>query len=320
MEALGGEGTVKPTVSCQNGCVLVVDSALTHIYMVPSHSVVHLPPAKSPASRVMFCRNYKRFEADSCAMGKSCKFVHADVDLGTLKAQAIHVNYTWRNEEFCMYKRLPPGDFLDVLLPNGKPPAVRFRSEYILATRGAYSACKVKAQAPSHCAHYYFNYLCNRGEDCGFIHALYVDPNITEVYKRASGRSHRLRVPTALKLPTESAVNNNNPQRRPRQDDLTGLHPNPLMLDKVLNRGEGESFVPTVAAQSPNSWTRLNSSSSTSVDGPQHSSSGEEAVTDLKLCVSDSEPLQAAREVQCNGRTSDRRRCRVYRHDPYHSI
>ncbi|ESL09641.1 hypothetical protein TRSC58_02636 [Trypanosoma rangeli SC58] len=281
MEAVE-EGTVKTVVKGKNGPIPVINSAFTHIYMVPSHLVVHAPFVKSAATRAMFCRNYKRFEADSCAVGNNCRFVHADVDLGTLKAHAVHVNYTWRDEELCMYKRLPPGGFVEVLLPNSKPPAVKFPSEYILATRGPYSVSKMKSQTLSHCAHYYFNYLCNRGEDCGFIHAVYVDPSITEVYKRASGRSHRHFVPYALKPPTVSAANGDH-NHCSHKDEVTDVQPSPSMVGGIAKPGGGgEDLLPTLVAQGSNSWKKLNSSIEESGEGPCNSSSGGEIVNELE--------------------------------------
>ncbi|RNF11235.1 hypothetical protein TraAM80_01023 [Trypanosoma rangeli] len=314
------EGTVKTAVKCKNGSIPVINSAFTHIYMVPSHLVVHAPFVKSAATRAMFCRNYKRFEADSCAVGSNCRFVHADVDLGTLKAYAVHVNYTWRDEELCMYKRLPPGGFVEVLLPNSKPPAVKFPSECILATRGAYSVSKMKSQTLSHCAHYYFNYLCNRGEDCGFIHAVYVDPSISEVYKRATGRSHRHFVPYALKTSTGSAVNGDH-KHRSRKEELTDVQPNLSMVGGVSKSdGTGEVLLSTLVGQGPNSWRGLNCSMEGSGEGPYSSSSGEEIAKEVEKWMNGDDALRTAPEVQHNGRPLDRRTCRVYRHDPYHSI
>eukprot|EP00331_Platyophrya_macrostoma_P030333 CAMPEP_0176446468 /NCGR_PEP_ID=MMETSP0127-20121128/24348_1 /TAXON_ID=938130 /ORGANISM="Platyophrya macrostoma, Strain WH" /LENGTH=258 /DNA_ID=CAMNT_0017832517 /DNA_START=74 /DNA_END=852 /DNA_ORIENTATION=- len=59
--------------------------------------------------------------------------------------------------------------------------------EQILVTQGALN--EDPAAGPlSHCAHYYFNRMCNRGERCNFIHAVHVDPTIVSDFERISAR------------------------------------------------------------------------------------------------------------------------------------
>ena len=181
----------------------VFDPDFKFIYDVPSSAVVHLPPARLNITRLVLCRNYRPYDPQSCAMGGNCKFVHADCDFTKLEAHPIHVNYIWRHESLCMYPRLPAGDVLTVWAPNNKQPATLIPSECVLVTRGsqAYMSCLRSARsglagasqrehtAPlSHCAHYYFNRMCNRGECCNFIHAVHVDPNVQGDFKRAPGR------------------------------------------------------------------------------------------------------------------------------------
>ncbi|PWU87218.1 hypothetical protein C4B63_97g13 [Trypanosoma cruzi] len=293
----------------------VFDSSFKCLYTVPSHLVVHTPPARFNISRFVICRNYRCGEADSCTMGENCKFVHADVDYSTLEGQPIHVNYIWRDEKLCIYERLPPGDVLEVLLPNCKHPAVMISSEYVLATRGARSFSKGRSQTLSHCAHYYFNYLCSRGEDCSFIHAIYVDPTISEVCKRAAGRSHRQRVPGALRSSVERADSDSQLQCS-RQRKKCGVPPEiPVTIEARNCRGDGV-MAPTVNAEGLNSWAGLNGPSEASSEGPRHSSSGEEGTLGPLAGLKCREPNGVQMIGSACGQAA-MRRARVYRHDPY---
>ncbi|ESS66145.1 hypothetical protein TCDM_05272 [Trypanosoma cruzi Dm28c] len=167
----------------------VFDSNFKCLYTVPSHLVVHTPPARFNISRFVICRNYRCGEADSCPKGEGCRFVHADVDYSTLEGQPIHVNYIWRDEKLCIYERLPPGDVLEVLSRSGSEKPDLIPSERILVTRRALSYREDNSRRLSHCVHYYCNRMCNRGENCNFIHAVYVDPNVEGDFKRPPAQS-----------------------------------------------------------------------------------------------------------------------------------
>ena len=62
-----------------------------------------------------------------------------------------------------------------MLAPNQRAPMEGVRSEYVLVTKGSASA-ESGSGAMSHCAHYYFNRVCNRGPACQFIHRVHIDP------------------------------------------------------------------------------------------------------------------------------------------------
>lgn len=172
--------------------VEVFDPEFKFVKEVPASLVVHLPPARLNITRLVFCRHYKPGEPYSCSMNDGCKFVHADVDPETLDAHPIHVKYAWRHEDLCTYKRLPAGAVVRVTAPNNRPPVEEIPSERILVTQGSLN--HAEAVGPlSHCAHYYFNRMCNRGEQCNFVHAVYVDENVVGDFKRAPYRRSKSR-------------------------------------------------------------------------------------------------------------------------------
>ncbi|KPA78622.1 hypothetical protein ABB37_06222 [Leptomonas pyrrhocoris] len=212
----------------------VFDPDFKYIYNVSTNAVVHLPPARLNITRLVLCRNYRPCDPRSCAMGGNCKFVHADCDYAKLEAHPIHVNYIWRHESLCTYPRLPPGEKLTVWAPNNKQPATLIPSERILVTKGsqAYMIClqsvrsglaspeELEHTAPlSHCAHYYFNRMCNRGERCNFIHAVHVDPNVQGDFKRAPGRGQHHPTP-----PSDKAGDSNARSGRERNTRSGGYH------------------------------------------------------------------------------------------------
>ncbi|KAH9589367.1 hypothetical protein LSM04_007504 [Trypanosoma melophagium] len=154
----------------------------TSIIYLPASSILHRTPPSLGVSRLVLCRKYVPGRPDSCWKGSMCKFVHAD-PTGAPRSP-IHVNYSWHSVERCTYPHLPPGETILVLAPNGRQPAETFPSERVLVTRGSLNR-KSHVGPLSRCAHYYFNRLCNRGEDCNFIHTMHVDPNVDVDFKRA---------------------------------------------------------------------------------------------------------------------------------------
>eukprot|EP00331_Platyophrya_macrostoma_P024929 CAMPEP_0176445714 /NCGR_PEP_ID=MMETSP0127-20121128/23880_1 /TAXON_ID=938130 /ORGANISM="Platyophrya macrostoma, Strain WH" /LENGTH=279 /DNA_ID=CAMNT_0017831581 /DNA_START=177 /DNA_END=1016 /DNA_ORIENTATION=- len=200
----------------QRTSVEVVDADFKFVAEVPVSQIAHRPSARLNVSRLLFCRNYRPFEAGSCSMGDGCKFVHADVDLETLESRPIHVKYAWRSEELCMYRRLPAGRVLSVTAPNNRPPVDEIPSEQILVTQGALN--EDPAAGPlSHCAHYYFNRMCNRGERCNFIHAVHVDPTIVSDFERISARH----VGTCALLPAKRRGHGRSAKTFPQPPALT---------------------------------------------------------------------------------------------------
>ncbi|KAG8346693.1 hypothetical protein ERJ75_000017200 [Trypanosoma vivax] len=172
-----------------NGLVKVFDPNFKCIYLVPVDCVVHVPPARLNISRLVVCRNYAPGATSSCSKDESCRFVHADVDYSTLESFSIHVNYVWRNESLCTYERLPPGDVLDVLTQEDSPSTQKILSECILVTRGATQHRSPERSPLYHCPAYKCNGMCVRGEECIFIHALCIDPNVMCDFKRAPLRA-----------------------------------------------------------------------------------------------------------------------------------
>jgi hypothetical protein len=166
---VNGEGSVSQLLE-------VYDPDFLHVVFVPIEKVVHTPPKSMGVTRLVLCRNYDEENADACIKGPACKFVHANVE--GCRKQPIHVNYAWRSMEAVTYPRLPPGETLSVLAPNERPPVDEVPSERILVTRGSASR-RDGNRTLSHCAHYYFNRMCNRGERCNFVHAVHIQPNAT---------------------------------------------------------------------------------------------------------------------------------------------
>lgn len=161
--------------------VEMYDPDFHHVISVAPEKILHTPHPSLGVSRLVLCRNFVAGSpVSSCTKGDTCKFVHADI-LGA-KKHPIHVNYAWRSWDLVTYPRLPAGETLVVFAPNERPPADDVPSEQVLITRG--SLMRKEHTGPlSHCAHYYFNRMCNRGERCNFIHAVIVDPNATDLQR-----------------------------------------------------------------------------------------------------------------------------------------
>jgi hypothetical protein len=161
--------------------VEMYDPDFHHVISVAPDKILHTPHPSLGVSRLVLCRNFVAGSpVSSCTKGDTCKFVHADI-LGA-KKHPIHVNYAWKSWDSVTYPRLPAGETLVVFAPNERPPADDVPSERVLITRG--SLMRKEHTGPlSHCAHYYFNRMCNRGERCNFIHAVIVDPNATELQR-----------------------------------------------------------------------------------------------------------------------------------------
>jgi hypothetical protein len=156
----------------------VYDPDFLHVVFIPADKVVHTPPKSLGVTRLVLCRNFdeKSADAPSCTKGPACKFVHALVE--GCRKQPIHVNYAWRSIDAVTYPRLPAGETLSILAPNERPPADEIPSERVLLTRGSANR-RDGNRTMSHCAHYYFNRMCNRGERCNFVHTAYIQPNAT---------------------------------------------------------------------------------------------------------------------------------------------
>ncbi|GET87848.1 hypothetical protein, conserved [Leishmania tarentolae] len=173
----------------------VFDPDFKFICHVPTNCVAHLPPPRLNITRLVLCRNYRPHEPQSCAMGSSCKFVHADCNYTKLEAHPIHVNYIWRHESLCTYSRMPAGERLEVVQPDGH--SVSIPSERVLLTAGTAAHAEAGKSTLTCCDSYENSGMCNCGERCTFIHVVHVDPNVQGDFKRAPRKR-------------EGASNNNN--------------------------------------------------------------------------------------------------------------
>ncbi|CAC9481391.1 conserved hypothetical protein [Leishmania infantum JPCM5] len=174
------KGGSSPT--SQGELVSVYDSDFETLLSIPASQVLHRPNPALGVSRLVLCRKFNLENPQSCSKGDMCKFVHADIRKAS--RCSIHVNYAWRSLALCTYPRLPAGDEVTVLAPNERSPSEVIPSERILVTRGSTNWREHTAPL-SHCAHYYFNRMCNRGKRCNFIHSVHVDPNVQGDFKHA---------------------------------------------------------------------------------------------------------------------------------------
>lgn len=161
----------------------VYDADFKHLYEVPSHLIVHAPSARLNITRLVFCRNYRPHEPDSCKMRDGCKFVHADVDISSLKSASVHVNYIWSSEDLCTYEHLPLGEVVEVL-SSDMSTVESIPSERILVTCGALARHET-VEPLIRCKYFEANQMCLTGRRCCYIHVMCVDPNVRENFKRA---------------------------------------------------------------------------------------------------------------------------------------
>jgi hypothetical protein len=105
-----------------------------------------------------------------CLLGAACRHVHADVT--GLPLIDVHVNYAWRTLEDVTYPRHEAGTTVQVAPPNSRQVTDTIETRFLLRTR----ALRVARGALNHCAHYYLSRQCNLGEECSFVHAVFVDP------------------------------------------------------------------------------------------------------------------------------------------------
>jgi hypothetical protein len=82
-----------------------------------------------------------------------------------------HLNIAWATLEEVPYARLAPGRSIVVFAPNVRSPAEVLPSERIIATRST-RRLPLDYAPLAHCAHYHYNRRCNRGSQCGFVHAV----------------------------------------------------------------------------------------------------------------------------------------------------
>jgi len=222
------------------------DPEFRNLITVPLNAVHHLPPAHLEISRLVLCKKYDPRNPMSCPMGEACKFVHIDMNCPGMTVQSIHVNYAYRSLDEVKHERLPAGEMITVMAPNNRAPSQLVPSELILKTRGAENRHSGKG-CNSHCAHYYYNRMCNRGERCSFLHCLYIDPNAGE-FQRAPPRAGasvnavlpQSQVPS-IKIagvsPTSTRASSMDLTESPRSQAATEEYPSSLAASTGTNSG-----------------------------------------------------------------------------------
>jgi hypothetical protein len=176
---------------CQKKHIDLYDPDLTEVCINTLVSSLAYVPSHDRRERTqqppyVLCREF--VEQSSCALGDECIFVHGSMtEASSLSAslpKPIHVNLKYANLESARYPRLPTGETLTVMAPNGRPPGTQFMSDFVFATQGSLlrnDESRVASRKPlSHCAHYYFNRVCNRGADCSFIHVVCIANDDTD--------------------------------------------------------------------------------------------------------------------------------------------
>ncbi|CUF36667.1 Hypothetical protein, putative, partial [Bodo saltans] len=230
----------------------VYDTEMTHCFTVPQDRIAFAPTPANKDRQLCLCPQYSN--SGFCPQGEACTEVHANVE--GLEKMTIHINYAWKSAESVSYARLNPGETLSVLAPNNRPPLETLESELVLVTKGSLSrqqdpAANPPARPLSHCAHYYFNRICNRGEQCSFIHAVNIDPSSEEGQRAAA--------PQVVHRSTKAA-------NSPSGDESTGgcsQSSNPSSASDVHISGKQCCLLPTSAAESLCSESGYTSDSST---------------------------------------------------------
>eukprot|EP00331_Platyophrya_macrostoma_P000845 CAMPEP_0176408784 /NCGR_PEP_ID=MMETSP0127-20121128/2144_1 /TAXON_ID=938130 /ORGANISM="Platyophrya macrostoma, Strain WH" /LENGTH=304 /DNA_ID=CAMNT_0017788109 /DNA_START=54 /DNA_END=968 /DNA_ORIENTATION=- len=176
----------------------VYDTDLTFVILGVAPERVHhrpdaasLVPAAAGLPSYLLCPDYET-EAQ-CPRGSQCEHFH--VDTTGLVRREIHVNRAYRTLESVKYARVSTARAtLSVYAPNHRQPVERVDSATLLLTAGSEAALKGEAvsvvdtapdapvdpTAPSHCAHFYFNRMCNRGRTCRYLHAVHLNPSAAD--------------------------------------------------------------------------------------------------------------------------------------------
>lgn len=220
---------------CQKKLIDLYDSDLTVVSInTPVHSLEHVPShdqrERDQHPPFVVCREYE--STGSCRRGNECSNVH-----GVMSAdpppKLVHVNLLCETLESARYPRLSPGAILCIMAPNGRPPAQEVASEFIFVTQGSTMSSLVENSTShkplSHCAHFYFNRVCNRGADCSFIHVVSIgDARITTTAAPSppsSRRQQKLKpspatATMAVGQPTHSNLSHVDPEHHHSVHDL----------------------------------------------------------------------------------------------------
>lgn len=125
---------------------------------------------------------------ETCPRRRSCPYAHIDTRNAT--PATAHQSFAWLRLEDVAYERFAAGHDVDVMEPGTNKVVDRVRMEGLLKT-----AAPCDGRPLLHCAHYYFNRRCDRGENCRFAHMVFVDPDASELRRAPApvqmGRPHR---------------------------------------------------------------------------------------------------------------------------------
>jgi flagellum-specific peptidoglycan hydrolase FlgJ len=252
----------------------IFDAQFKFFVRVPIAKISHLPPPRLNITRLVFCRNYRANDPLSCSMGASCKFVHIDTDVSRLTQHSVHVNYAWRSCEQCTYPRLSQQQHPSVeeeeklatqqksnkkvKSPSGERVEI-LSSDLLLVTRGSLKLHNGNNSEGTLCAQYSFNRVCNHGEDCNFIHAVFVDPAVVGDFKRAPGKSAKAKL-----TPEEETILREQEEQQPpssnydceekEEDGINGstLHHTSESCDSCGNNSDTDEVeVDNLKAQAP---------------------------------------------------------------------
>jgi hypothetical protein len=137
---------------------------------LPVSDIIHMP--NTPYKSVL-CPDFNVAEpVSSCRFGSMCRLIHADTSRE--RVSQFHINFAWRCLEEVTYKRFPGGSLIEVSLPRGGNGDV-MNSNMMLETKAMKNN-----KGQSHCAHYYYNRKCALGDECRFVHAVYIDPSAAD--------------------------------------------------------------------------------------------------------------------------------------------
>lgn len=169
------------------------DSFVTVFLSVDRKRVLHFPSRRALAARAsllstisttisklpiltVLCPEFTH--RGQCTRGQQCSYFHV-ATLG-LTPREVHVNFAYSCLPAVPYRMLDStrrGVSVPVYAPNHRLPCDTVALDRILVTAGAAAIDLddvTKTPPLAHCAHFHFNHLCNRGQDCRFIHVVSV--------------------------------------------------------------------------------------------------------------------------------------------------
>lgn len=172
-EKRGTTTSTSTTTASEGQLITVYDVELRYYCRVPPEWIV-AQPAHSKAYRrenpLTLCP--LQHLNIPCADVHRCPHAHF-FTLENIEWSEIHTNFIWKSEEEIFYPRLPTGDVLTVYSPNVRPPIDSIPSSRVILTKALQRSATATTPL-SHCAHFHFNRMCHRGQECTFVHAAYI--------------------------------------------------------------------------------------------------------------------------------------------------